>query len=167
MVSCCLSATGIRFSVIRFPPGGWALLTVGLPASDCCRDPDGVTAFRTHELQSGWAPSGPRGQRCSRRPRRLKAGRLPLRNGRSLHPAPALHHTGLRITRHQRGFKQFARPIFPSPVTARMERAALGLEPRASHPADQEPTTHAEVGTGHRARTWNYRSTHIRQSPIR
>jgi hypothetical protein len=42
-----------------------------------------------------------------------------------------------------------------------MEQATLGLEPRASHPADQEPTTHAEVGTGHRARTRNYRSTHI------
>jgi hypothetical protein len=37
-----------------------------------------------------------------------------------------------------------------------MERAALGLEPRASHPADQESTTHAEEGTGHRARTWNH-----------
>jgi hypothetical protein len=33
----------------------------------------------------------------------------------------------------------FARPVFPSPVAVRMERAALGLEPRASHPADQEP----------------------------
>ena len=30
-VSCRLSATGIRFSVIRFPPGDWAPLTVGLP----------------------------------------------------------------------------------------------------------------------------------------
>jgi hypothetical protein len=28
-------------------------------------------------------------------------------------------------------------------------------------PADQEPTTHAKVGTGHQARTRNYRSTHI------
>jgi hypothetical protein len=37
-----------------------------------------------------------------------------------------------------------------------MERAALGLEPRASHPADHEPTAHARVGTGHRTRTWNY-----------
>ena len=66
------------------------------------------------------------------------------------------HRQGLRLTRHQRGFKQFARPVFPSPVAARMERAALGLEPQASHPADQEPTTHARVGTGHRTRTWNY-----------
>ena len=30
-VSRCLSATGIRFSAIRFPPRDWALLTVGLP----------------------------------------------------------------------------------------------------------------------------------------
>ena len=38
-----------------------------------------------------------------------------------------------------KGSHVFARPVFPSPVAARMERAALGLEPRASHPADQEP----------------------------
>jgi hypothetical protein len=38
-----------------------------------------------------------------------------------------------------KGSHVFARPVFPSPVTARMERAALGLTPRASHPADQEP----------------------------
>jgi hypothetical protein len=31
----------------------------------------------------------------------------------------------------------------------------LGFPPGFA-PADQEPTTHAEVGTGHRARTWNY-----------
>ena len=31
MVSRCLSAAGIRFSVILFSPGSWALLTVGLP----------------------------------------------------------------------------------------------------------------------------------------
>ena len=30
-VSRCLSATGVRFSAIRFPPRDWALLTVGLP----------------------------------------------------------------------------------------------------------------------------------------
>jgi hypothetical protein len=30
-VSCCLSATGIRFSGHPVPPGSWAFLTVGLP----------------------------------------------------------------------------------------------------------------------------------------
>ncbi len=129
-------------------------------------DPDGVAPFRTHELRPDWVPSEPRGQRCSSRPRRLPVGRRPHPSSQSLHPAALPTDRG-RITRHQRGFTQFTRPVFPSPVTARMEQAALGLEPRASHPADQEPTTHARVGTGHRARTWNYRSTHIRQSPIR
>ena len=54
-------------------------------------------------------------------------------------PFPALHLTGLHITRHQRGFTQFTRPVFPSPAAARMERAAASALPRASHPADQEP----------------------------
>jgi hypothetical protein len=57
VVSRCLSATGIRFSVILFPPGSWALLTVGLP--DLSPDPDGVTAFRTHEQRPARAPSDP------------------------------------------------------------------------------------------------------------
>jgi hypothetical protein len=77
-VSRCVSATGIRFSVIRFPPGDWAFLTVGLPASP---DPDGVTTFRTHELRPGWVPSIPRGRRCSSRLRGLPSRRLPLYHG--------------------------------------------------------------------------------------
>jgi hypothetical protein len=69
---------------------------------------------------------------------------------------PQLPIDGDSLTRHQRGFTQFTRPVFPSPAAARMERAAASAFPRASHPADQEPTTHVEVGTGQRARTWNY-----------
>jgi hypothetical protein len=69
---------------------------------------------------------------------------------------PQLPIDGGSFTRHQRGFTQFTRPVFPSPAAARMERAAASAFPRASHPADQEPTTHVEVGTGQRARTWNY-----------
>jgi hypothetical protein len=88
MVSRCLSATGIRFSAILFPPRNWALLAVGLPKlAHSEPDLDRVTTFRTHELRPGRAPSGPRGPRCSPRPRRLPAGRLPLRSGQSLHPA--------------------------------------------------------------------------------
>jgi hypothetical protein len=63
IVSRCLSAAGVGFLVILCPPGGWALLTVGLP--DLGPDPDGVSVFRTHELRSGWVPSLLRGQRCS------------------------------------------------------------------------------------------------------
>ena len=39
-VSCCLSATGIRFLDLLFPPGNSALLTVGLPSNQRL-DPDG------------------------------------------------------------------------------------------------------------------------------
>ena len=100
-----------RFSVIRFPPGNWALLAVGLP--DMGPDLDGVTAFRTRELRPGWVPSLPRGRRCSSRPSRFLDRRLPLYRGQSLHPAPASHRARLRLTRHQREFKQFTRPTIP------------------------------------------------------
>jgi hypothetical protein len=153
-VSCRLSATGVRFSVIRFPPGSSALQTVGLPAGR--PDLDGVTAFRTREQRPGWVPSIPRGQRCSPGPIALTGPRLPHHSGVSLYPAPA-HPTrrGFCFTRHQRGFKQFTRPVFPSPATARVERALLWAFPRASYPADQEPDDARRVRTGHRARTRN------------
>ena len=63
LVSCCLSAAGICFSVIRFPPGDWAFLTVGLPGQG--PDPIGVTTFHTYELRPGWVPPVPQGRRCS------------------------------------------------------------------------------------------------------
>ena len=39
----------------------------------------------------------------------------------------------LRMTRHQRGFKQFTRPVFPSPVAPGWNASPWAL-PRASHP---------------------------------
>ena len=181
MVSRCLSATGIRFSVILFPPGDWALLAVGLPNHRFgprrgYHVPHARAATGEGAL---WTPGT-----TVLTPTEATTGRAPAASQRPV-PAPrrTSHRQGSRLTRHQRGFKQFARPVFPSPVAARMERAALGLEPRASHPADQEPTTHARVGTGHRTRTWNYtlnshqsisnpvvhsmRATSCRTSPIR
>ena len=137
-VSRRVSAAGIRFSAILIPAKG-----LGPPHGRLTGqqrpDPDGVTAFRTHEQRPGWAPSIPRGRRCSSRTERLPGRRLPLPSGQSLNPAATSHRAGLRLTRHQRGFKQFTRPVFPSPAAARMERAAAWAFPRASHPADQEP----------------------------
>jgi hypothetical protein len=165
-VSCRLSATGVRFSVIRFPPGSSALLTVGLPATHkTCPDPGGVTAFRTHEQRPGWVSSIPRGQRCSPRPIALTSPRLPHHSGLSLYPAPASHLARLCFTRHQRGFKQFTRPVFPSPATARVERALLRLSPELRTPPTKSRTTHVGAGTGHRARTWK-RSTTSVEPPI-
>jgi len=118
-------------------------------------DLDGVTAFRTHELRPGWVPSLPRGRRCSPGQVVSLTGACRFTAASPCSP-PARPINGGRFTRHQRGFTQFTRPVFPSPAAARMERRAASAFPRASHPADREPTTHAEVGTGQRARTWNY-----------
>ena len=79
--------------------------------------------FRTHELRSGWVPSLLRGQRCSSWPESLTGQRPPLHNGTSLHPATASIDAGLPLTKHQRGFKYFTRPIFPSPVTPGWNRS--------------------------------------------
>lgn len=153
-VSRCLSAAGVRFSVILFPPRDWAFLAVGLPNQRSgprqgfhvphARAATGVGASSipgtTVLIPAGRppqpAPAAP--------PRRVPAPR-------SNNPS-----TGLPITRHQRRFTQFTRPVCPSPVTHRMERQSPWAFPRASHPADQKPETHVGAGPGHRARTWNY-----------
>jgi hypothetical protein len=71
---------------------------------------------------------------------------------------------GLRS--RQGGFTQFARPVFPAPVAARMERAALGLPPGFAPRRPRAGRRTPGSGTGHRARTWTTRSTHISRSPI-
>ena len=153
-----MTSFGHRHSLLGHPiPAGELGPPHGRLTEPRVRTPNGVTAFRTHELRPGWAPSLPRGRRCS------------SRTGATSRPAPA---ASLRLVpfppptvpparmllneASTKGSHVFARPVFPSPVAARMERAAASAFPRASHPADQEPTTHAEVETGHRARTWNY-----------
>ena len=129
---------GHRHSLLGhpLPAGGWALLTVGLP-NPRVRTPTGFPrSARTSSDRVGCPPdpgdNGAHPDRGDYRPGACRfATAIPA-------PRPTLHHAGLRITRHQRGFKQFARPVFPWPVAARMERAALGLYPWASHPASQE-----------------------------
>jgi hypothetical protein len=117
-VSRCLSAAGVRFLVIRCPPGVWAFLTVGLPALP---DLDGVAASRTHEVRPGWVPPIPRGRQCSSRTEG-RARPAPAALPRPvLQPALAHPSCGLRFTRHQSRFTFFTRPACASP--------------RASHPA--------------------------------
>lgn len=80
--------------VILFPPGNWALLTVGLPGTTTGPDPDGVTTFRACEIRPGWVPPLPRGRRCSPWPDAVPGQRLPLPSGQSLHPAGTSHRRG-------------------------------------------------------------------------
>ena len=75
-----------------------------------------------------------RGRRCSPRLATITSPRPPLLNGTSLHPATTTIHARLRLTKHQRGFKQFTRPIFASPVAPGWNGSPWAF-PRASHPA--------------------------------
>jgi hypothetical protein len=98
-------------------------------------DLDGVTAFRTQEHRPGWAPSGPAVLIPDRS--HYPAG---TRHFAAISPCAGIsHRQGSRLTRHQRGFKQFARPVFPSPVAAPDGTGRPWTFPRASHPADHEP----------------------------
>jgi hypothetical protein len=98
-------------------------------------DPEGVTAFRTHELRPGWVPPLPRGRRCSPRPSRLLDRRLPLPSGQSLHPAPTSHRAGLSL--HEASTRVQA--IHPSGLPLACSRpdgtGSPRAFPRASNPA--------------------------------
>jgi hypothetical protein len=111
VVSRCLSATGIRFSVILYPPGSWALLTVGLPARR--RTPTGIPRSARTSCDRGGRPLYPGDNGAHPDRWRLTAGIRRFSAASPCTPQPS-HQAGVRITRHQRGFKQFARPVFPS-----------------------------------------------------
>ena len=162
LVSCRLSATGFRFSVIRSPPRNWASLTVGLPSNR--PDPDGVTTFRTHELRPGWVAPKPRGQvvltRLATDPQPAPAA---ITSGPSLRPATTSHPARLALTRHQQSFTRFTRPVFPSPVAP-----GWNGRPRASPELRTPPllATHVGVGTSHEHEPGTMRPTSA-DPPIR
>ena len=127
VVSRCVSAAGIGFLVILFPPGNWALLAVGLPARSGS-DPDGVSTFRTLKLRPGWVPSISRGRRCSPGLATITGPRLPHLSGPSLRPATTTH---LNETPHHetstKGSNDFTRPVFPSPDALGWNVSVLGF----------------------------------------
>ena len=154
--SRCVSAADIRFLGHPVPAEELGPPCGRLTERDFPPGPRRGTAFRAHELRPGWVPSLPRGQRCSSRPSRRLARRVPL------HPRPVLPSPPPTI--HQRGSLSRGitrvRAIHPSGLPLACGRPdgtdSTWAFPRASHPADQEPTARARVVTGHRARTWIY-----------
>jgi hypothetical protein len=135
VVSCCLSATGVRFSGHPNPTRGVAPFSrSAYRTPNTATDPVGVSTFHTHESRPGWAPSLPRGRRCSpwtgcrARPapaasqRHVPALRYHTHHGATIHEAStkvhAIHPSGLPLTRDL-------------PVGQEI----LWLSPRATHPA--------------------------------
>jgi hypothetical protein len=119
------------------------------PASADAPDPDGVSAFRTHEIRPDRAPSLPRDQRCSRRPGAIPGPppAAPQRR-RPCTPAPVRHLSGAMP--HETSIKGSRRsPARPSPHPWPPDDTGNPPAfPRASHPHGQDPRTHARAGTG-------------------
>ena len=107
-------------------------------------DPDGVTAFRTHELRPGWVPPIPRGRRCSSRPRDVLSRRLPLLRRPVLAPRSDIPPRGALL--HEASTRVHA--IHPSGLPLACSRpggtGALGLSPELRTPP--LPATHVEGG---------------------
>ena len=130
-------------------------------------DPDGVTAFRTHELRPGWVPPIPRGRRCSSRTEGRTqpapaAPRRPVLAPRSNIPScgALLHEASTRV-----------QAIHPSGLPLACGRPDgtgrhLGFPPRLPHPAGQEPTTHARGGDRPSSTDLEQRSTTSADPPI-
>ena len=137
-VSCRLSAAGIRFSVIPFPPRD--RLSSRSAHRPKGRTSDGVTAFRTHELRPGWVPPITRGQMVL-----IPAGSPPrpapaASSDQSLNPATTSHHARLSFTGHQQGFTHVHPSGLPLAHAPGMEPAALRLPPELRTPPS--PATH-------------------------
>jgi hypothetical protein len=152
--SWCLSATGVRFLVILSHWGsGPPLRTAYRHPQPQAPDPNGVSTFHTHEPRPGWAPSIPRGQRCSHDRLALPGRRLPHLNGNVPGPRSSIHHPRRDITRHHRRFTHVRPSGLPQPVALRWSRSPWAF-PEASHPA---VTSSARPGgDGHRALARNY-----------
>ena len=131
-------------------------------------DLDGVSAFRTHELRPGWAPSVPRGRRCS------------SRTGATTRPAPAASQRPVPPPANHpidadfalRGINQGFTRVRPSSLPLACGHPdGTGRPwafPRASHPADQEPNDARRGGNRPSSTDLELLAQHhISRSPIR
>ena len=153
--SRCLSAAGIRFLGILFPPAGFRP-PHGRPTRQRL-DPGGVSTLRTSESRPDWVPSLPRGPAVLTRPvRSLRPPLAPSSRGQALSPRHAFHLPELSITRRHQGFTRVHPPGLPPRLLTLDGTGPLGLAPRASHPGRQACTAHARAGDGHQALARSY-----------
>ena len=84
---------------IPYPPGDWAFLTVGLPDTTSCPDPDGVTTFHTCKMRPGRVPPISRGRRYSPGRYEVLDRRLPLFGGSA--PIPRSNNPSARLSHNE------------------------------------------------------------------
>ena len=145
-VSCRLSATGIRFLGILFPPGiplssRSAYQAAPGPRRGChvphIRVTAGLGALFTPR------PSG-----ALRPVRSLRPPLAPSPRGQAHHPGSSSHLPELSITRRHRGFTCVHPPGLPPRLWPPDGAGPLGLAPRASHPSRQDLRRTPGQGTG-------------------
>ena len=149
-LSRCLSAAGIGFLGVLFPPGNPAFLTVGLPEAPRRRRRT-LTGFpRSARMRCGRAgrPLYPGGDGVPCDHRRIRGRRLPPCNGWPLPPRYCQPTRDVRLTRHQQGFRIIHPSGLPLACDARSERAPLGF-PLSFAPSRYQPRTSG------RGRVWN------------
>jgi hypothetical protein len=117
------------------------------------RTPTGLPRSTRTSCDRGGCPLYPEDGGALPGLRDVLSRRLPLHGGQSLHPAPTSHRAGLRFTRHQREFKQFTRPVFPSPEAPGWNGRPLGFPPSFAPRRPGAGRRTSGAGTGHRART--------------
>jgi hypothetical protein len=149
LVSRCLSAAGIRFMSILARPGIPPLLRSAYRAADDDTDPNGVSVFRTRETRPGPGALCTPGTAV---PVRLRmhpaAAACRLAAAGPCHPGSTTR-PGMIFSRGiSKGSLAFAPPGHSPRLWLPDGTGALGLEPRASHPAGQDPAAHAGAGTG-------------------
>jgi hypothetical protein len=135
--SRCLSAAGVRFLGARFPPGGWALLAVGLPPRLRGRGGPWAGLPRSARVRHGrvGCPLYPGGDGVHTTIGQPSVAVCRLSTAGLSSPRPCNPTRGVAVTRRLRGLTgihPFGR--FPLACGPRTEREPLGF-PRASHPA--------------------------------
>jgi hypothetical protein len=165
-VSRCLSAAGIRFLGILFPPAGFRS-PHGRPTR-LSLDPGGFSTFHTSESRPDWAPSLPRRPTVLTRPvLSLRPPLAPSPRGQALSPRRAFHLPELSITRRHQGFTRVRPPGLPPRLSAPDGTGPLGLSPGLRTPAGRTCTAHAKAGDGRQALARSYASGIITEPPSR
>ena len=114
------------FRVILCPLGDWAFLAVGLPGN--ARTPSGFHVSHARAATGLGALSTP-GTAVLTRPTFAPRPPPAAFNGNVPAPRSNLHHPGLSITRHHRGFTCVHPSGLPLACSPRMERAPLSFSP--------------------------------------